>query len=307
MRHPTRPLIGAIALLAVLGTGVAQSGPLRERFRERMQQRMAERAEADKPEGGQTLAYGTDPVQTMQYWRPSRPDAPLVIFVHGGGWRMGSKENATGKTKVAHLTGEGYAIASIDYHLVPQGTVEQQAGDVAAAVAYVVAHAAEMGIDRSRIVLMGHSAGAHLVALVGTDPGYLRDAGLPMTAVRGIVALDGAAYDVPSQMTDGPQVMQSVYQQAFGTDVARQRALSPTLQAAAPNAPSFLLLHVGREDGTRQAEALAAALRQAGTPVAIQGFEGQGLRGHMEMNRSLGDPAYPATAVLDDWLKRIFQ
>ena len=79
-----------------------------------------------------------------------------------------------------------------------------------------------------------------------------------------------------------------------------------TLHAAAPNAASFLILHVDRSDGIAQSEALAAALRATGTPVELNGFEGKGLRGHMAINRDLGSPDYPATPVVDAWLKRIF-
>ena len=67
-----------------------------------------------------------------------------------------------------------------------------------------------------------------------------------------------------------------------------------------------LILHVQREDGTAQSKALAVALREAGTVVEIRGFEGRGLKGHAEINRNMGDPAYPATPVVDAWLKRIF-
>jgi arylformamidase len=66
------------------------------------------------------------------------------------------------------------------------------------------------------------------------------------------------------------------------------------------------LIHVQRPDGVRQAEALAAALKRAGTPVQVNGFQGEGLKGHMEINRDLGDPAYPATSVVDAWLKQVF-
>lgn len=86
---------------------------------------------------------------------------------------------------------------------------------------------------------------------------------------------------------------------------ARQRALSPVFNAASPNTPSFLILHVEREDGTAQAAELADALRKAGTAVEVQGFAGSGLRGHMEMNRALGRADYPATATVDAWLARV--
>ena len=92
--------------------------------------------------------------------------------------------------------GKGWAFASANYRLVPQATVEQQAADVASAIAWLRANAAKEGLDPDRIVLMGHSAGAHLVALVGTDPHYLKAAGVPMGAVKGVVLLDGAGYDV---------------------------------------------------------------------------------------------------------------
>jgi acetyl esterase/lipase len=269
---------------------------------------MAEKMRADSAPGAHEYAYGPDPLQKLDFWRPDAATGavPLVIFVHGGGWKRGDKGNATGATKVQHLLGQGYAVASIDYRLVPAATVEQQAGDVAASVAWLRGKAGELRIDPSRIVLMGHSAGAHLVALVGTDPHYFEAAGLSYRDLKGVIALDGACYDVPRQIAEGGQFMHDTYIQAFSGDPARQKALSPTLHAAAPNAASFLILHVDRSDGIAQSEALAAALRATGTPVELNGFEGKGLRGHMAINRDLGSPDYPATPVVDAWLKRIF-
>ncbi|WP_404374135.1 alpha/beta fold hydrolase [Sphingomonas sp. MMS24-J45] len=252
------------------------------------------------------IAYGTDSLQKLDFWRAKGPDAPLLIFVHGGGWKRGDKSNTTGAAKVSHTLAAGYAFASIDYRLVPQATVEEQAQDVADAVAALRGQAAKLGFDPTRIVLMGHSAGAHLAALVGTDPRYFAKAGLKPDAVRGVILLDGAAYDVPRQIAEGGNFMHDTYVQAFGSDVARQKALSPTLQVAAPNAPDFLILHIAREDGTAQSVALGAALRAAGTPAEVKAVEGKGLRGHMEINRKLGEPDYPATALVDAYLKRRF-
>jgi arylformamidase len=100
--------------------------------------------------------------------------------------------------------------------------------------------------------------------------------------------------------------MQDTYKQAFGTEPLRQKALSHYWQAAAPNAPAFLILHVDRDDGARQSTALADALRKNGATVQLQAFEGKGLKGHAEINRKLGEPDYPATPVVDNWLRRIF-
>lgn len=256
----------------------------------------------------QTLAYGSDSLQALDLWVPEgAKKAPLVLFVHGGGWKRGSKNNATGRAMPAHMMAQGYAFASIDYRLVPRNTVEEQASDVAAALAYVLKRADSLGIDRSRVVLTGHSAGAHLVALVGTDERYLKSAGLSFADIDGVMPNDGAAYDVPVQLTTGPKMMNKTYAEAFGNDPARQKALSPMWQAAAPNAPAFLLLHVQRPDAVAQTKALAEALQKAGSQAEIGSFPGQGLRGHMEINRRLGAPDYAATVVMDNWLKKVLR
>lgn len=305
-----RNWFGYAALAAFAVASVTVPGPLvdaRERLRDRLAARMGA-DEGPKAPGSETISYGSNPLQNLDVWRAkdTKGPAPLVVFVHGGGWKRGSKDNATGQHKPVHYPGEGYAFASINYRLVPDATVEQQAADVAGAVKALVDRAGALGIDRRRIVLMGHSAGAHLVALVGTDERYLKGAGLSFADIVGVIPIDGAAYDVPAQMKDGPPIMQAMYKQAFGTDLARQKALSPTLQAAAPNAPQFLLLYVQRPDGVRQAKALGAALEASGSRVEHGSFPGEGLQGHAEINRRLGDPSYAPTAAVDGWLKRLF-
>lgn len=296
--------------LAMLGAGAAdaQMGQrLRERMAERAEQRAQEQSGQKRAPGAQTISYGTDPLQVMDLWVPKGArNAPLVLYVHGGGWKRGSKDTAMGNALPGHLVWQGYAFASINYRLVPEATVEQQASDVAQALAFVLGKAAALGIDRSRVVITGHSAGAHLVALVGTDEQYLRGAGLSFADIDGVMPNDGAAYDVPTQIQQSGRFMMGTYTQAFGTDPARQKALSPTLHAAAPNALRFLLLHVQRKDGVAQANALAAALRKGGTAVEVGSFPGDGLKGHAEINRKLGEPDYPATVTMDRWLKAVF-
>lgn len=299
-------IAGALGV-AVVSAGVAQA-QIGERWRERRAERMEKQAAQGRVTGAQTIAYGKDPLQVLDLWLPkaSKAKAPLVLYVHGGGWKRGSKDSATGRAKPVHYPAQGYAFVSINYRLVPAATVEQQAADVAGALAALLSRADALGIDRTKVVLMGHSAGAHLVALIGTDERYLRAAGLSFADVDGVISNDGAAYDVPAQMQDGGRFMADTYVQAFGTDPARQRAISPTLQATAPNVPRFLMLHVQRADGVKQAEALAAALRKAGTGVEVASFPGNGLKGHAEINRKLGESAYPATDVVDLWLKGVF-
>lgn len=303
--------IGA-AMIAALVASSMPASDAHEKLRERLRERMAERMGAEqgpKAPGSETISYGSDPLQALDIWRAkgAKGPAPLIVYVHGGGWKRGSKDNATGRFKPVHYPEQGYAFASINYRLVPAATVEQQAADVASAVRTLIDRAAALGMDRRRIVLMGHSAGAHLVALVGTDERYLKGAGLSFADIAGVIPNDGAAYDVPAQMKDGPPIMQATYKQAFGSDPARQKALSPTAHADGPNARDFLLLYVQRPDGVRQAKALGDALTAGGSRVEHGSFPGEGLKGHAEINRSLGDPAYAATGVVDAWLKRVFE
>lgn len=306
-----RNVILTAAALVLLAGGIAEASPgsPRERLAERMAQRRTQSSSAAPADPAhQTLAYGGDPVQQLDFYPPAsaRGPAPLIVFVHGGGWKRGSKDNAAGNWKAPHYTAAGYAYASINYRLVPDATVEQQGADIAAALKFLLTRADKLGIDRSRVVLMGHSAGAHLVALVGTDESYLKGAGLSFRDLDGVLPIDGAAYDVPRQMTEGPNVMQKTYAQAFGSDPTRQRALSPSLQAAAPNAPHFLIIHVQRPDGISQSKELEAALRQGGTLVERRDFPGEGLQGHGQINRELGNPGYAATPVVDAWLNKVF-
>lgn len=261
---------------------------------------------ATRDDGKQALSYGSDPLQAVDYWAGPSADAPLVVFVHGGGWSRGDKRMMDGSDKLEHWRARGYAVASVNYRLVPDATVEQQASDIAEAVAALETRSAELGFDRKRVALVGHSAGAHLVALVGTDEQYLRAAGLSFADIAGVVPLDGAAYDATSYAGAETIFTGRMFRQAFGDDRGRQARLSPILQAAAPNARHFAILHIDRPDSRMQSGQLAAALTGAGTDVEVQGFPGRGLRGHAEINRRMGDPAYPATPVLDAFLARVF-
>ncbi|GAA3996217.1 alpha/beta hydrolase [Sphingomonas humi] len=253
------------------------------------------------PTGWREEAFGTDPRQKVEWIMPAGVDqkAPLLLFVHGGGWSIGDKRMEAG-TKGAHFSAQGWAFASTNYRLVPAATVEQQAADVAAAIALL---RRQPGIDPDRIVIMGHSAGAHLAALVASDPAYLKAAGVPLNAVKGVVLLDGAGYDVPAQIGDARNRAQAMYTQAFSTDPKRQAALSPVTHAAAPNAGRWLILPVERrQDSRTQSEKLAAALRTAGTSVELLPQAG---KTHMTLNRELGTTGDPSTAVVDAFLNTL--
>jgi len=195
----------AVAVSALAAIGEARE-PL-ERLRLFQSQQTASFATAP----AQEHAYGRDALQKLDFWRGRGTSAPLVVFVHGGGWKRGDKAMMAGSAKLADWQGKGYAVASLNYRLVPAATVENQAQDVAAAVAWLRGQAGKLGIDPQRVVLVGHSAGAHLVALVGTDPQWLKAHGLSPIDLAGIIPLDGAAYLVADQMSENALLMGATY------------------------------------------------------------------------------------------------
>ena len=94
-----------------------------------------------------------------------------MIWVHGGAWQIGDKAQVQAKPKA--FNERGYVLVSVNYRFHPAVTYKEQAGDIAQAIRWVNDHAREHGGDPGRVFLMGHSAGAHLAALVGTDGRYL--------------------------------------------------------------------------------------------------------------------------------------
>jgi pimeloyl-ACP methyl ester carboxylesterase len=108
--------------------------------------------------------------------RPHAVKPPLIVYVHGGAWRAGDKNVSSKTWQVPYFLSKGHAFASVNYRLVPDVGVAQQAEDVARSLKFLVDRADALGLDRKRIVLMGHSAGAHLAALVAGNTVILKPA-----------------------------------------------------------------------------------------------------------------------------------
>lgn len=205
---------------------------------------------AEVPLAGRELAYGPDPAQRLDVYRPAQAHgAPIVLMVHGGGWRTGDKAaRGVVQAKAAHWNAQGRILVSINYRLLPQADPLQQAADVARALAYVQREAPRWGGDPTRLVLIGHSAGAHLVALLAAAPELARaHAARPWS---GTVALDSAAYDVEALMRR-PHLR--LYDQAFGADPRYWREASPTRRLRAAPAPMLLVCSSRRRQSCGQA------------------------------------------------------
>lgn len=129
------------------------------------------------------IAYGPAAKQRLDVYIPPQvaqgqvKNVPILLMVHGGGWRHGTKSRGgVVGDKAVYWLGQNFIFVSTDYRLLPDAAPDQQAEDVAAAFKYVSANAAKWGGNAQKIILMGHSAGAHLVAYVGARVEMLKSA-----------------------------------------------------------------------------------------------------------------------------------
>lgn len=240
------------------------------------------------------LAYGDDPAQRLDIYSPASPlpTAPWVLFVHGGGWRRGDKAmpRMVGN-KAPHWLRKGCHFVSANYRMLPAAGVLEQADDLARALAWLQRRAGDAGV-----VLVGHSAGAHLAALLTADPTLAQRHGL--RPWRATVALDSAALDMVAVMSR-PHF--PLYDPVFGDDPAFWRQASPLhrLQQR-PAVPLLLLASSLRADALPPARAFAARVQELGgrAEVAAVALD------HFEINDQLGAPG-PCTEAVDGFLRSV--
>ncbi len=248
-----------------------------------------------------TVAYasrpGVDPnLLSLDLSVPARDarcgPAPVVVYVHGGGFTSGDKANST-SDKRRLFTAQGWAFASVNYRLStppppgqPPVRHPDHVSDVAAAVAWIRSNAAANRIDPSRVLLLGHSSGAFLVSLASTDTSHLTRAGVDPRHVRCTASLD-TEYDVAARIADGGTA-EAMYRNAFGDDPAVWAQGSPITHTG-PGAvrPSFLVVTRGGARRVEQSADFARRLRAGGTPAQLLDA---GALDHAGVNAAVGAP-----------------
>ena len=220
----------------------------------------------------------------LDLWPGATPlPAPLVVFVHGGTWMHGGKYAGT-PAQARAFRAAGYAYATINYRLRRHGPPQAAARDVAEAVAFLRREAKGCGVDPGRIILMGHSAGAHLAALVALDESYLAAAGVPPEVVRAVVLLDAYGLDIARHVRETGD---PVYARVFGPDPAGWAAMSPVSHVAGGSLPPPVILHLADDNPETegQAQELAGALRASGGVAEVHEAEGES---HNSLNYGFG-------------------
>jgi acetyl esterase/lipase len=219
------------------------------------------------------VPYGPDPYQCLDLFLPNdSPGAPIVLFIHAGGWSVGDKSQYA--TVGDRLSNEGMVVATVNYRLSPAVQHPVHAEDVARAVAWCYSHAARYGADPERLCLIGHSSGAHLAALVALDPTYLAAQGLATTLIRRVVGIAGVGYDLDERYAT--EQLSPFLAPVFGSDSTRWAQAAP-LRYVTPSAPAFLLIH-GLSDvdaPPSSTRVFAAVLQRAGVATQMALFEGE--------------------------------
>jgi arylformamidase len=246
--------------------------------------------------------------QVLDVYAPKdAKNLPVVFWIHGGGWQGGDKSEVYGKPQA--FIDRGFVFVSTNYRLLPSVDMATIVRDVAKSIRWTHDHIAGYGGDPKRLVIMGHSAGAQLAALVCTDDRYLKAEGLSLAIVKGCVPVDGDTYDVPAIIetaetrwrVHGLPKAKFGHREKFGNDPAKHRDFSAVTHVAKDKGiPPFLILHVaGHPDTTAQALRLGNVLKDAGIPATV--FAARETT-HHKINADLGQSDDPATKLLFDFL-----
>ena len=280
MRKSTRLLLPAVLALALAGCAGVQ--PLYFRAINHAVPAVDSRAIAY--DEARSLRLDLYPARNAQ------GPAPVVLFFYGGTWRDGHREyyRFVGEA----LSRRGVVVLVPDYRKAPVDVFPAFMEDAASAAAWAKRHAAEFGGDPSRVHLMGHSAGAHMAALLAADPRYLAVHGLRPRDFRSVIGLSGPYDFLP--------INERKVQRVF-PDRARWPDTQP-VNFIDGDEPPFLLLHGGsdRRVWESNSEALAARLRAAGVPVTLK-IEPK--TGHIAMVNGFLSPRFSsALAVTMAWI-----
>ena len=210
-------------------------------------------------------------LQTLDiYYRSGEVKLPVVVYVHGGGWAFGQKEDV--HHKPLFFTRQNIAFISMNYRLRWNYEIYDQAEDIVSVIKWIHNNAETYGLDKNKIVLMGHAAGAHLVSLVATNQNFVKAAGMTLDAITAVVAIDTVSYDIERLMIElGSFIERRQHRLIFGNEQRVWHEASPINHVeSGKRMPSFALLYVADDqESTLQARAFAKALSTAGVETIM--------------------------------------
>jgi len=223
------------------------------------------------------IAYGPDPGERLDLFPAATPDAPVLVYIHGGYWRALDKRDAS--FIAPPFVAAGALVVVPNYALCPGSSIDEIVRQQRAALAWVWRHAAGHGGDPGRIVVAGHSAGGHLAAMMLATDWPTFDPALPAALVKGALSLSGVFELEP--LRHAPFLAPDLK-----LDAAAAERLSP-IALAAPKRPLFALVGGDEsEEFLRQNTLIAETWGPASVPVC----EAVPAKNHMSVLRELAEP-----------------
>ncbi|MFK7760474.1 MAG: alpha/beta hydrolase, partial [Phycisphaerales bacterium] len=244
---------------------------------------------------------------SLDVYQPARPATsprPILLYIHGGGWAIGDKKRVEHKAQWA--TDQNMVFVSVNYRLSPRVMHPQHATDVAQSIAYVIDHASEWNADPDQLIVMGHSAGAHLAAIVATDESLLDPHDRAPSDLAAVILLDGAGYNIEQRFNDPDlsRLEHRWYTDAFGSNPKSWELASPTLQIHPSDPlPALLAVYAGDVQSSRlQTIELANAWKATNAPTTIHHAP---TKDHTSINKDLGKQNDPDTQVVQEFIELI--
>jgi len=218
---------------------------------------------------------------------------PIIVYVHGGGWSIGDKTNQL-DNKIDLFKSLNYILVSVNYRLSPFPFDVSNPNrikyplhniDIADALNWVYNNIDQYGGNKNKIALMGHSAGAHLVALTGTNKHFLEEVGLSLNTIKGVAVIDTKGYDIIEQVTNGTN--QEMYMNAFGIEVDQNRDASPIFNVENSGSyPKFFIAKRGSSQRIEYADEFINTLQING--VSVSQVNGS-IYDHAGINNAIGE------------------
>lgn len=226
------------------------------------------------------FAYGSRQGNKFDIYVPNNASqAPVIFLVHGGAWFTGDKAmKNVAENKVKRWVEKGFVVISTNYRLLPEAGPLEQAKDVANAINIAQHLAAQWNADPNKFIVIGHSAGGHLTALIASQPSLSRIFEKP---VLGTVILDSAAMNIPDIMH---QEHFKFYDKAFGDQQNHWIQNSPFHVLSSKTSPMLIVCSTHRTDACPQAQQYQAKSQSFGNHVDIL----EENLSHKEINASLG-------------------
>jgi acetyl esterase/lipase len=225
------------------------------------------------------------------YLPKGKTNFPVLMFVHGGGWKSGNK---SWYSTLGHaFASEGVGVVVTNYRLSPQVKHPAHVEDVAHAFAWTHANIGKYGGRTDRLFVSGHSAGGHLVALLATDPKYLKAVGRSPDDVRGVIGISGVYEIYPDFL---------LFASVFGRGKEECRLASPVCHVGA-KCPPFLLAYADHDypQLDKQAEDMHAALKKCGCPTELLKVTD---RNHFTIIINIIDPADPLHRAVREFVTK---